>query len=34
MRPQDAWYVADKDLQRNVLVVVQGHDHPALFAAS
>ena len=26
----DAWYVADKDLRRNVLVVVQGHDHPAL----
>jgi tRNA-uridine 2-sulfurtransferase len=29
---QDAWYVADKNLQRNVLVVVQGHDHPALFS--
>src|SRR5678815_5542048 len=27
---EDAWYVADKDLRRNVLVVVQGHDHPAL----
>jgi tRNA (5-methylaminomethyl-2-thiouridylate)-methyltransferase len=25
------WYVADKDLARNVLIVVQGHDHPALF---
>ncbi len=24
------WYVAAKDLQRNVLQVVQGHDHPAL----
>jgi tRNA-specific 2-thiouridylase len=24
------WYVAGKDLQRNVLRVVQGHDHPAL----
>jgi tRNA-specific 2-thiouridylase len=24
------WYVAGKDLQRNVLQVVQGHDHPAL----
>jgi tRNA-specific 2-thiouridylase len=24
------WYVAAKDLQRNVLKVVQGHDHPAL----
>ena len=29
---EEAWYVADKDLQRNVLVVVQGHDHPALFS--
>lgn len=27
-----AWYVAAKDLQRNVLNVVQGNDHPALFA--
>jgi len=25
------WYVARKDIQRNVLVVVQGHDHPDLF---
>jgi tRNA-specific 2-thiouridylase len=24
------WFVARKDLKRNVLVVVQGHDHPAL----
>jgi tRNA-specific 2-thiouridylase len=24
------WYVADKRLERNELVVVQGHDHPAL----
>lgn len=24
------WFVAAKDLARNVLVVVQGHDHPAL----
>src|SRR6185503_4458713 len=30
---QDAWYVAGKDLRRNVLVVVQGHDHPALFSS-
>ncbi len=27
----DAWYVAGKDLARNELLVVQGHDHPALF---
>jgi tRNA-specific 2-thiouridylase len=26
----EPWYVADKDLARNVLIVVQGHDHPAL----
>jgi tRNA-uridine 2-sulfurtransferase len=26
------WYVADKDLQRNVLVVVQGNQHPRLFS--
>src|SRR5688500_18778170 len=29
-RPEDAWYVADKDIARNELVVVQGHDHPLL----
>lgn len=28
------WYVAGKDLARNVLSVVQGHDHPALFSDS
>jgi tRNA-specific 2-thiouridylase len=28
------WYVAAKDLARNVLVVVQGHDHPQLFHAA
>ncbi|HEY0684909.1 MAG TPA: tRNA 2-thiouridine(34) synthase MnmA [Steroidobacter sp.] len=27
---EEPWYVADKDLARNVLVVVQGHDHPAM----
>jgi tRNA-specific 2-thiouridylase len=27
----DPWYVADKQLDRNRLVVVQGLDHPALF---
>jgi len=31
-RPEDPWYVADKDLERNVLVVVQGNDHPLLFS--
>ncbi|TAA48391.1 tRNA 2-thiouridine(34) synthase MnmA [Corallincola spongiicola] len=26
------WYVVDKDLERNVLLVAQGHDHPRLFS--
>jgi tRNA-specific 2-thiouridylase len=26
----EAWYVADKDMGSNTLVVVQGHDHPRL----
>lgn len=26
-----AWYVAGKDVAQNELLVVQGHDHPALF---
>ena len=26
----EPWYVADKDLVNNVLIVVQGHDHPLL----
>ena len=29
----EAWFVADKDMQRNELIVVQGHDHPLLFRA-
>ncbi|HAP25394.1 MAG TPA: tRNA 2-thiouridine(34) synthase MnmA [Achromobacter sp.] len=29
----EAWYVARKDLERNVLYVVQGHDHPWLLSA-
>jgi tRNA-specific 2-thiouridylase len=28
----DAWYVAGKDMDGNRLIVVQGHDHPALLA--
>jgi tRNA-uridine 2-sulfurtransferase len=28
------WFVAGKDRDRNVLLVVQGHDHPRLFDAS
>lgn len=26
------WYVVDKDLKNNELIVAQGHDHPALFS--
>jgi tRNA-uridine 2-sulfurtransferase len=29
-RAEDAWYVASKDLSRNQLIIVQGHDHPAM----
>lgn len=29
---ESPWYVADKDLASNTLVVVQGHDHPRLFS--
>jgi tRNA-uridine 2-sulfurtransferase len=28
--PEEPWYVADKDVARNALIVVQGHDHPRL----
>ena len=28
------WYVVDKDLASNVLLVAQGNDHPALFTSS
>ena len=30
----EPWYVVDKDLERNVLLVAQGNDHPALFKQS
>ena len=30
--PGEAWYVAGKNLQSNELLVVQGHDHPALMS--
>ena len=32
--PGDAWYVADKNMETNSLVVVQGHDHPQLMKRS
>lgn len=30
--PEEPWFVAAKDMEKNVLYVVQGHDHPALLA--
>ena len=30
----DAWYVAKKDVENNILYVVQGHDHPWLLSPS
>jgi tRNA-specific 2-thiouridylase len=27
---EEPWFVADKDLANNILLVVQGHDHPLL----
>ncbi len=33
-RPENAWYLAAKDTVRNELIVVQGHEHPLLKAAS
>jgi len=29
---ENPWYVVDKDVENNVLVVAQGNDHPALFS--
>jgi tRNA-specific 2-thiouridylase len=29
----DAWYVSGKDLEKNELIVVQGHDHPMLLSS-
>ncbi len=30
----EPWFVAGKDMERNVLIVVQGHNHPLLFNSS
>ncbi len=30
--PDAPWYVAEKDLSRNVLIAVQGKDHPLLYS--
>ncbi len=32
--PGEPWYVAQKDLAQNILYVVQGRNHPALFDTS
>ncbi|CAG9001030.1 MAG: tRNA-specific 2-thiouridylase MnmA [Candidatus Celerinatantimonas neptuna] len=32
--PEEPWYVVDKDIKRNVLIVGQGHDHPRLRSMS
>ncbi len=29
---EDPWYVVDKDVENNILLVAQGHDHPRLFS--
>ncbi|ABI56800.1 tRNA 2-thiouridine(34) synthase MnmA [Alkalilimnicola ehrlichii MLHE-1] len=31
---EGAWYVADKDMARNALIVVQGHAHPRLLSTA
>ncbi|MDL1866721.1 tRNA 2-thiouridine(34) synthase MnmA [Betaproteobacteria bacterium PRO4] len=31
---EEPWFVSGKDMERNVLYVVQGHGHPALFRSS
>lgn len=31
---EEPWYVAAKDLKRNALIVVQGHDHPLMSSRS
>lgn len=33
-KTEDPWYVAGKDLDRNVLIVVQGNNHPLLFSGA
>ncbi len=30
----EAWYVAGKDMEKNRLIVVQGHEHPLLYRSS
>lgn len=32
--PEEPWYVVAKDLDHNILIVAQGHDHPLLFSTT
>jgi tRNA-specific 2-thiouridylase len=32
--PGDAWFVVNKDVSRNVVIIEQGENHPALFSSS
>ena len=32
--PEEPWFAAKKDLERNVLIVAQGHEHPLLMSKS
>ncbi|MCB1789411.1 MAG: tRNA 2-thiouridine(34) synthase MnmA [Gammaproteobacteria bacterium] len=32
--PDEPWYVVDKDLSANTLIVAQGHDHPRLYRST
>ncbi len=32
--PEEPWFAAEKDLERNVLIAVQGHEHPLLMSQS
>ncbi|MCP5821453.1 tRNA 2-thiouridine(34) synthase MnmA, partial [Klebsiella pneumoniae] len=29
----EPWYVVDKDVENNILIVAQGHEHPRLMSA-
>ena len=29
---EDPWYVVDKDVENNILIVAQGHEHPRLMS--
>jgi len=32
--PEEPWFVVQKDLEQNILVAAQGHNHPLLFSSS